>query len=41
VLFRLSYIPMLTCGFVVHHASCTVAQRSNTTGTAARDKTAL
>jgi hypothetical protein len=28
---------MLTCGFASHHASCTVAQHSNSTITAAQD----
>jgi hypothetical protein len=28
VLCQLSYIPMLTCGFALHRARCTVAQRS-------------
>ena len=37
VLFQLSYIPMLTCGFASHHASWTVAQHSNNTITAAQD----
>jgi hypothetical protein len=37
VLFQLSYIPVLTCGFASHHASGTVAQHSNSTITAARE----
>jgi hypothetical protein len=36
VLFQLSYIPMLTCGFASHHASNTVTQRL----TAAQDRMA-
>jgi hypothetical protein len=40
VLCQLSYIPVLTCGFASHHASCTVAQHSNSTITAAQDWTA-
>jgi hypothetical protein len=36
-LCQLSYIPVLTCGFASHHASCTVAQHSNSTITAAQD----
>jgi hypothetical protein len=36
VLFQLSYIPMLTCGFASHHASWTVAQHSNSTIAARR-----
>jgi hypothetical protein len=28
---RLSYIPVLTCGFASHYASWTVAQHSNST----------
>jgi hypothetical protein len=28
---------MLTCGFVVHHASCTVARHSNSTIATAHD----
>src|ERR687895_754711 len=37
VLFQLSYIPMLTCSFASHHASCTVTQHSNSTITTAQD----
>jgi hypothetical protein len=39
VLFQLSYIPMLTCGFASHRASCTVAQHSNRALGEAGDKT--
>jgi hypothetical protein len=40
VLFQLSYIPMLTCGFGLHCTPSTVARRSNGTITAAQDRMA-